>query len=167
MTRKLVWISLTTLLLALGTSALACGTTSRTRHVMHEAEADPVLQAYEDARLALIENSVAGVRAAARAIVMAAHEADLHTIAVRAAVLEEANDLAAARQAFSALSDEVIQYHATRGDDGLVAAYCAMEQKSWLQPVGTITNPYVGKDMRNCGMFAADESSSTHHAHHH
>ena len=37
------------------------------------------------------------------------------------------------------------------GGDKPVVAYCSMEKKSWLQPKGAITNPYVDAAMRACG----------------
>ena len=165
MTRKVALI-LTLLLLATGTNALACGTSRGSRAA--KVGRDPILSSYERARRALIDGSVTKVQKAANGIATAAHEAGEHAIAERSSDLANARDLTAARQAFAALSDEVIPYYETNGGDRLAVAYCDMEKKSWLQPAGRIGNPYVDRDRRRCGEFVEGESapadrSATHH----
>ena len=72
-------------------------------------------------------------------------------VAAKADALATAKDMAAARAAFAALSDEMIKFRASAGGDRPAVAYCSMEKKSWLQPKGTITTPYVAASMRACG----------------
>ena len=115
------------------------------------ASTNPLFVSYESARQALLKESVPDVQKAAKQIGAAAHGAGQHGIAAKAADLEKAADLKNARVAFAALSDEVITYRATVGGEKPVVAYCSMEKKSWLQPKGAITNPYVDAGMRACG----------------
>lgn len=165
MTRKVALI-LTLLLVATGTNALACGT-SRSRAA--KAGRDPILSSYERARRALIDGSVIKVQNAANEIATAAHDAEEHAIAERSADLANARDIAAARGAFAALSDEVIEYYETNSGDRLAVAYCDIEKKSWLQPAGRIGNPYVDRDRRRCGEFVDGNAGPTDRstAHHH
>lgn len=151
MTRKVALI-LTLLLVATGTNALACGTSRSSR--ASTAGRDPILSSYERARRALIGGSVTKVQKAANEIATVAHQTAEHAIAERSADLANARDLAAARQAFAALSDEVIDYYETNGDDRVAVAYCEIEKKLWLQPAGRIGNPYLDRDRRRCGEFA-------------
>jgi hypothetical protein len=166
MTRKFALI-VTLLLVATGTNALACGTSRSSRAAL--AGRDPILSSYERARRALLDGSVTKVQKAAIEIAAAAHEAEEHAIAERSADLGDARDLATARQAFAALSNEVIPYYETEGGDRLAVAYCDIEKKSWLQPAGRIGNPYVDRDRRRCGEFVegdaepADRSAAHHH----
>ena len=167
MMRKVV-LFLILVLVATATTALACGTNRRSR-AAPRSSSDPILLTYEKARLALITGSVADAERAASEIACAANSASEHAIFARAEEMNNAKDLVAARQGFAALSDEVIKYYEKSGSDQLAIAYCAMEKKSWLQPDGKITNPYVSDEMRRCGEFVDDGTAPTHHSgtHHH
>ncbi len=112
---------------------------------------DRIFTSYEQGRQALIKGSISDIQKSAKQISVAADDAGQPSIAEKAATLGKAGDLKAARQAFASLSDEVIKYRETRRSDRPVVAYCSMEKKSWLQPAGTIGNPYVGESMRSCG----------------
>jgi hypothetical protein len=46
-----------------------------------------------------------------------------------------------------------VKLRASTPGDRPAVAYCSMEKKSWLQPRGEITNPYVAAPMRACGEF--------------
>ena len=158
MTREVALI-LSLVLAAAGSNALACGTSTDSRAA--KAGRDPILASYERARRALIDGSVTRVQKAANEIATAAHEAEEHAIAERSSELRDARDLAAARQAFAALSGVVIQYYETEGGDRLAVAYCDIEKKSWLQPAGGIGNPYVDRDRRRCGEFVDGSGVAT------
>lgn len=115
------------------------------------AGTDHIFVSYEEARQALIKGSIPDVQKAAQHIADSAHRADQLAISEKAAALEKAEDLKAARLAFAALSDEVIKYREARCCERPAVAYCSMEKKSWLQPTGEIGNPYVDASMRKCG----------------
>jgi len=112
-----------------------------------------IYSSYESARQALIRTSLPEVQASARQLAAAARAEKQPAIAAKAGALASAKDIAAARSAFAALSDEVIKVRARTPGDRLAVAYCSMEKKSWLQPKGEIANPYVSASMRACGEF--------------
>jgi len=120
------------------------------------AGTNPIFANYEGARQALLKASVTDVRKAAKQVTAAAHGANQHAIAEKAVALEKSSDLASARKAFAALSDDIIKYRSTVSGDKPVVAYCSMEKKSWLQPRGTIGNPYVAASMSTCGEIRQD-----------
>ncbi len=106
---------------------------------------------YENARQALLKSSVPDVQSSARQLAAAARAEKQPAIAAKAGAVAAAKDMASARTAFAALSDEMIRFRAGASGDRPAVAYCPMEKKSWLQPKGEITNPYVGPSMRGCG----------------
>ena len=113
---------------------------------------DHILISYEQARQAVINQSLPDIKTAARHVGLSAKDANEPKIEEQAANLEKAADIKAARAAFAALSDEVIKYRDAKccGDKPVVV-YCSMEKKSWLQPKGDIGNPYLDAAMRKCG----------------
>lgn len=75
-------------------------------------------------------------------------------IAAAAAELEKAGSISDARLAFGKLSDAVIAYsERTKENPGgdVVAMYCPMVKKSWMQKGEKVRNPYYGKAMPGCG----------------
>lgn len=139
---------------------------------------DGLVESYESVRLALVNDTLDGTTeprqalaaaidalardfSAAAAGVDAAHEAKveelLGELAVAAEALTGASDLGTARDAFYALSKPLVRWRAAvvasgRAEDELpVVVYCSMAKRSWLQPAGTIGNPYHGKAMAECG----------------
>lgn len=66
--------------------------------------------------------------------------------------LAKAGDLAAAREAFKALSKQAA--HLADGQKGYYLAHCPMvpnEEGDWVQTTKKISNPYMGKAMATCG----------------
>ena len=63
--------------------------------------------------------------------------------------LSQSNSLDEARSAFGKLSDKAVKLAA--GQPGYFAAHCPMKNKDWVQTSTTISNPYGGKDMVDCG----------------
>ncbi len=124
---------------------------------------DALVKPYETIRLALVDDSTEGVAEEAEAIAaqakdLAAEKATpeavktlLPEIAKAAGKLAEAPDLAAAREAFYALSQALVRYRSHVEGERPVVAYCPMAAKSWLQPDGEIGNPYYGQSMARCG----------------
>ena len=131
-----------------------------------------VLGPYEQVRQALVADDFAAVRKPAAALsaavadlqrnltattagVPAAKLADVEALlpAMReaSAALAEAADLAAARDAFYDLSKPLVRWRQAAGD-GPAVVYCAMKQRSWLQPADAeVGNPYYGQKMARCG----------------
>lgn len=110
-----------------------------------------IFAGYEHARQGLIKASVAEVQAGATQLAAAARAEKQPAIAVKADALVAARDMKAARTAFAAVSDEMIKFRKGVKGDRPIVAYCSMEKKSWLQPKGAISNPYVDAGMRACG----------------
>lgn len=141
------------------------------------AAADPagfagLLEDYEAVRQALVADDLAAVRTPAGELAAAIRHLGHHLTAEAAGVpaseLEEvrallpemeraaaalaaAAHLAAARDAFYALSKPLVRWRQTAGE-GPAVVYCSMQKRSWLQPTPeTIGNPYYGKKMATCG----------------
>ena len=106
---------------------------------------------YEATRQALLNGSVPQIQVTAKQLALTARAAKQETIAAKADALSSTRDLAAAKMAFAALSDEVIRLRASDSGERPTVVYCSMEKKSWLQPKGAINNPYVAPAMRSCG----------------
>jgi hypothetical protein len=106
---------------------------------------------YESARQALMTQNVPKIQSAAAALAKDARAAKQATVAAKAEALSKATTLPAAKSAFGALSDEMIRYRTAVKAKEPIVVYCSMEKKSWLQPKGTVVNPYVEASMRSCG----------------
>jgi leucyl aminopeptidase (aminopeptidase T) len=135
---------------------------------------DRVLADYETARLALADDSLASIAAAAQRLQSAAAELaakpdaaaaavgkdDLATVRAllpqvrqAAANLAAAKDLKPARDAFHALSQALIRWRQV-ADHGPDVATCPMVQRQWLQPARKqMGNPYAGRQMATCGQL--------------
>ena len=111
----------------------------------------PLFTRYEAARQALLAGKVADVQSAAKSLAAAARSSKQPAVAARANDVAKAATLASARTTFAALSDEMIRYRTAIHVKDPVVVYCSMEKKSWLQPKGAITNPYLDASMRSCG----------------
>jgi len=106
---------------------------------------------YESARQALMTQSVPKIQSAAVALAKDARAAKQTAVAAKAEALSKATTFPAAKTAFGALSDEMIRYRTALKAKEPIVVYCSMEKKSWLQPKGTVVNPYVDPSMRACG----------------
>jgi hypothetical protein len=111
----------------------------------------PLFTKYEATRQALLAGKIAKVQTAARSLAVAAQSSKQPSVAARANELAKASTVAAARTSFAALSEEMIRYRSAAHAKEPVVVYCSMEKKSWLQPKGAITNPYLDASMRACG----------------
>lgn len=114
-----------------------------------------VVDPYLRVQTALVNDDLAPVGPAARAVQQAASAlgADGTALSAAAGKAARATTLEAARLAFGDLSAALIAYvDKTRVPvDGAIVAYCPMVAKSWVQPAGAIANPYYGKAMATCG----------------
>lgn len=131
-----------------------------------------LVEHYEPIRQALLNDTLDGVADHAREIADSA--ADLQgdltagaagvpagdLLAVKALLpeiigaareLADAEDLEGARRFFGELSEPMVVYHGLVPDAEMIVAYCPMVEESWLQPEGTLGNPYMGQRMARCG----------------
>lgn len=143
--------------------AFACGTSRRQsgRDRAVNKSPDALLLNYENARLALLDGDVEGVRIAAKGMTRAASRNGSAAIVERSRELENAADVPAAREIFAALSAEIIEGYERLSAADAVAAYCSEEQAYWLQPKGRIDNPYVEESRRHCGEFIDHPTASS------
>lgn len=116
-----------------------------------------VFDNYITIQTALAQDSLSGISESANALAKAV-QAD-HTksfpaqISKQAEALSQTTDLAAARQTFKLLSQSLIGYVNTRKmtTGTYYEVYCPMAKAKWLQADKTITNPYMGQTMLQCG----------------
>ena len=135
-----------------------------------------VMEHYELVRLALLNDSTQGVAANGKAIASQLRTLQSDFSAEQAGVPEGAASavreglpgmivaadslagepgLADARGAFYDLSKGLVRWREGAEGNRPVVAYCPMVKKSWLQPDGTIGNPYGGKHMPHCGQIVS------------
>ena len=128
-----------------------------------------LFEKYESVRQALLSGSLDDVQRTANDLRDAARAEKQNAVAERASALAAAANLKGARDSFAMLSEEVIRFRDARSGNRPVVVYCSMEKKSWLQPKGTITNPYMDESMRSCGEVRKDKAapSAPSHDHHH
>ena len=119
--------------------------------------ANPTLfSKYEDVRKALVDQSLANTKTASAALASAARAAGQTDLETRAKNVNQASDLPKARAAFSALSESMIKLRNAANGPRPAVYYCSMEKESWLQPKGTVGNPYTDKSMRECGELKSE-----------
>lgn len=116
------------------------------------ANTAPLFTKYESIRQGFLGNSLKDVQTGAKELAAAARAAKQTAIAEKADVVANSTDLAKARASFALLSDEMIK---VRAKGGPAVYYCSMAKKSWLQPKGTVGNPYE-PDMKTCGELKAE-----------
>lgn len=110
---------------------------------------------YESVRQSLLKSDLAGVQKNAAALAADAQKAKKATVAGFAQSVAKSGDLAGARRAFGALSDEMIKVRSTATGARPAVYYCSMVKKSWLQPKGQVGNPYDSA-MAMCGELKAE-----------
>jgi hypothetical protein len=132
-----------------------------------------ILGHYEAVRLALVADDLAAARRHAGALTAAVEAAGAEPTAADAAVpadgldrvrallpplrrdaaaVRDASSLEAAREAFYGATAALVRWRALAAD-GPRLVRCSMAQRVWLQPAGTVGNPYYGRAMARCGEF--------------
>jgi hypothetical protein len=107
---------------------------------------------YEAVRQALLAQKLADVHSSARELATKATELKNADVIATAEAVAAAKDLTSARNAFAALSDQMIKVrNAAKGERPMIG-FCPMVNKSWLQEKGEIGNPY-DSNMAMCGML--------------
>jgi len=124
---------------------------------------------YESVRQALLIGSLEGLHRSTQELANTAIAEKQNAIAERANALASVANLEAARDSFAMLSEELVRFRDGRSGARPVVVYCSMEKKSWLQPQGVISNPYVDASMRTCGEVRSDRTATpppSHNQHH-
>ncbi len=110
---------------------------------------------YESVRQGLLKGSLVDARKNAAALATEAKKAKQAAVAEKADAVAKSADLSAARETFSALSDEMLKIREAAKGDRPAVYYCPMVKKSWLQPKGEVGNPYDAA-MEKCGMLKSE-----------
>ncbi len=110
---------------------------------------------YETVRQGLLKNSLKDVQKSATQLATAASAEKNDAVAKAATDVAASADMIKAREAFGALSDEMIKVRNGIEGERPGIAYCPMVRKSWLQTTKeAIANPYEPA-MKECGMWKA------------
>ena len=118
--------------------------------VTHAAEdQSPLLPLYEKVAAALVADDLSAASAAAQKLASEAVRLHHAGIASSAQAVARADDLASAREAFKTLSIEAVAL--AKHTKGYFILTCPMAQADWVQSTRPVANPYLGKDMLNCG----------------
>jgi hypothetical protein len=110
---------------------------------------------YEGVRKALIAGKLADVKTGAAALATGARTAKNAEVAKLADAVAKSEDIAKARVAFAALSDELIKLRASATGTKPAVYHCPMVKKSWLQEKGKVGNPYDSA-MVECGILKSE-----------
>jgi len=110
---------------------------------------------YEAIRQGLLKRSLTDVRKNAAALAKDARAAKNAAVAVQADAVAKSADLAKARAAFGALSDEMVKVQKAAAGARPAVYYCSMARKSWLQAKGKVGNPYE-PNMATCGELKSE-----------
>ena len=135
--------------------------------------AKAVMDDYTAIQAALAKDSISGISESANALAKAVQDDQTKSfpaqIPKQAEALSQATNLAAARETFKLLSQSLIGYVNTRKmtTGTYYEVYCPMAKASWLQTEKTITNPYMGQAMLECGQLVrSDKGAPITHADH-
>ncbi|MBI2027472.1 MAG: DUF3347 domain-containing protein [Deltaproteobacteria bacterium] len=155
-------------IISLSFSLYADGQTdSHRNHQTHNNLMDEFITTYHEMHTLLIKDSLEGIQKKAQKLNTLLNQLSAEKLQLLAAPIKNAqeaiklfeeNSLAKAREGFSLYSEFLIQY-LTLGVNNekkkkLTVFSCPMTPtkfKKWLQKDDKIQNPYVGKDMLDCG----------------
>jgi len=148
-------MKITKIILAACAAGLLLGETAQADDSALSAPIRSVYDHYLKIQASLSNDSMSGVAENADAI---AKVVQSNANALPAEVSSEAGDVAkatnlpSARAAFKPLSNSLIKYLADHKDKtAYVQVYCPMANASWLQGDKNVKNPYLGKEMSECG----------------
>lgn len=114
----------------------------------------PALEAfrhYEQIRVALSHDTLAETSKHAQALAPLAGTVGGDSAKKAAEQLARSKTLEDARTHFGDLSAALVPKFQAEGIPGALAYMCPMKQKPWMQQGDTMSNPYFGKAMSNCG----------------
>jgi len=127
----------------------------------------PIMTEYLKIQSALAADTTEGVKPAAEAIAKSSKsldpgkapekQAELYKsipadLAAACGKLEQAKDIAGAREAFKELSKPMAVWVANSEPEKMSVMHCPMAQAVWVQPGTKVANPYYGTSMAGCGM---------------
>lgn len=116
---------------------------------------DAVLDNYTAVSTALAQDDLSAAKSAAITLAESAEGAPL---ANHASTLSKSDSLASARENFKAVSVEAVKL--AEGKAGYYILTCPMVKSDWVQKSKEAQNPYMGKEMLNCGSIKSTPSAS-------
>ena len=110
---------------------------------------------YESVRQGFLKSSLAKVQKNAASLATKAEAEKNDVIATHAQAVAKSANLAKAREHFALLSQEMIKVRNAATGARPAVYSCPMVKKAWLQPKGTVGNPY-DSSMLLCGTLTAE-----------
>ncbi|RME67827.1 MAG: DUF3347 domain-containing protein [Verrucomicrobia bacterium] len=108
-----------------------------------------LLKAYEGVATALAHDDFEGAKKAAHKVAHFGECDGNEKLTALAMKVEKAPDIAAAREAFKAVSAAVIPLTENAGEHYVMT--CPMAKADWIQTTKDVANPYFGSSMLKCG----------------
>lgn len=109
-----------------------------------------VINKYLSVQEALVSGDFPAFKASAQKLKSTFEKADSKLYS-EARELAEVSNLKEARQEFKDVSSAFIKKYQKDLKDGLILVYCPMAGAKWVQKKGKIANPYMEKEMSECG----------------
>lgn len=106
--------------------------------------------AYLSVQEALVSGDFSAFKTAAQKLKIVTEKAD-PKLYNEAKELMEVSNIKKARHEFKNVSSVFIKKYQDNLEDGLIQVYCPMAGAKWVQKKGKIGNPYMEKDMSECG----------------
>jgi len=121
--------------------------------------ADNLLKTYDTVSTALANDDLAAAKTSAAALAEQATTDKNAALAEQADKLAKSDSLDAAREDFKAMSTTAIAL--AKGSETYHVMNCPMAKASWVQSGTKVMNPYMGKQMQQCGSMVSDEKGAT------
>lgn len=138
--------------LAIGSGVAVAIIVAASMFLTRAGEARPLYPKYDAVRMALVNDDASGAAKHAKELALFAEASGQNLVASTASAVAASADLESSRHAFAELSAAMIAYRTRSNEEPKPAvAYCSMARHSWLQPNGSIRNPYLGANMITCG----------------
>ena len=148
---KKLFLRLACFCLALLTSVTVHAADKNHKHHGHSAHAGHLLEGYIAVADALYKDDLKAAQKAAKGMI--SHDED-SALTKPAAEIAAAEDMAAAREAFKAMSAEAMKIAKSEKDGKYTVMNCPMVKGGggdWLSVDGKVNNPYFGAKMPHCG----------------
>jgi len=148
--KKAILLQFVSLCLAFGSSTAAQAADKKHDH-SHEAHAGHMLEGYLAVADALYKDDLKAAKKAAKG--MSEHDGD-SALSKPATAIAEAEDMAAAREAFKNLSAEALKIAKADKHGKYTVMHCPMVKGGggdWLSADDKVNNPYFGARMPHCG----------------
>lgn len=118
-----------------------------------------LLKNYDAVSTALANDNLDAAKSSASTLAEQAKTDGNAPFAEHAAELAKSDTLEAAREHFKAMSPAAIAL--AKGSDEYHVMNCPMAKASWVQSGEKVMNPYMGKEMQQCGSMVTDKDGAS------